>query len=69
MTLDYFLFIVVYVHNTAVHVRTLFFLPIYILTFIESILENVNKVVCLSFFLKKETLRFFMTRKKIKFTP
>ena len=67
MTLDHFICIVVYVHDSAVHVQTLFFLPILFLTFIESILENVNNIVCLSFYLTKATLIFFMTREKIKF--
>ena len=45
MTLDVFLYIIVYVKNTAVHVLTFFFLPTLLLTCIESILENTNDVL------------------------
>ena len=35
--------------NSAIHVLTFLFLFIFFFTFIESILENLNDVVCLSF--------------------
>ena len=47
MNIDHFVYIVVYVHNSAVHALTLLFLPIFFLTFIEPILENDNDTVCL----------------------
>ena len=47
MNIDHFVYIVVYVHNSAVHALTLLFLPIFFLTFIEPILENDNDKVCL----------------------
>ena len=44
-----YFFIIVYVQNSAIHVLTFFFLSIFFLTCIESILENVNNVVFLLF--------------------
>ena len=49
MILYRFIFMVVYVQNSEIHVLTFFFLSILFLTFIESILEKVNDVVCLLF--------------------
>ena len=49
MTISSSIFIIVYVQKLVIHVLTSFFSSILFLTFIESILENVNDLVCLSF--------------------
>ena len=52
-------FIIVYVHNSEIHVLNFFFLSILLLTFIESILKNVNDVVCLLFLSNESYTDFF----------
>ena len=44
-----YLFIIIYLQNSVIHVLAFLFLSILFLTFIESILENANDVVYLSF--------------------
>ena len=51
MNLYWFLFIGVYVQNSAIHVLTFYSVSILLLTFIESILENENDVVFLLLYL------------------
>ena len=49
ITLYCFLFIVFNAHNLAIHVLPFFFLLILFFTFLDSILENVNDVLCSPF--------------------
>ena len=49
MTLYYFNFIMVYVQNSEILVLTFFSLSIFLFTFIEFTLGDVNDVVCLLF--------------------
>ena len=54
-----FYFIMVYVNNSAIHFLTFLVLSIFLLTFIESMLENLNDVVCLSFLSNEEDTVIF----------
>ena len=64
MNLDCFLFTFIYVQNAAVRALTLLFLPILLFTFLKSILENVNYVVCLSLLYNKGDTQVFYDKDK-----
>ena len=67
MNLYDFISIIVYVNDSEILVLTFFSLSILFLEFLESIWENVNDTVCLSFYLLKSIQIFFTTIKMIQF--
>ena len=58
MTIYCFLYIIVYINNSEIHVLN-FFSSVLFLKFIESILENVNDVVCLSLLSNTSDIEIF----------